>query len=55
MVRYGAISMNAIGEVPWGHRPVIHTNGKWLGVQNNLQMVFKNCVPVSQLLELIGG
>ena len=25
------------------------------GVQNNLQMVFKNCVPVSQLLELIGG
>ena len=25
------------------------------GVQNNLQMVFKNCVPVSQLRELIGG
>ena len=24
------------------------------GVQNNLQMVFKNCVPVSQLRELIG-
>ena len=25
------------------------------GDQKNLQMVFKNCVPVSQLLELIGG
>ena len=25
------------------------------GVQKNLQMVFKNCVPVSQLRELIGG
>ncbi len=25
------------------------------GVQNNLQMVFKNCVPISQLRELIGG
>ena len=25
------------------------------GVQNNLQMVFKNCVPVSQLRELIDG
>ena len=25
------------------------------GVQENLQMVFKNCVPVSQLRELIGG
>ena len=25
------------------------------GVQKNLQMVFNNCVPVSQLRELIGG
>ena len=50
--------------------PVLNESGEVVGIaasteslyytekddeQKNLQMVFKNCVPVSQLRELIGG